>query len=503
MASEGGAEDRRGSAGGRGVGGGGGGAGGTSAESAPATAAAAAAAAAAPAAPPTPRPTIPVAAPKPERGWGGMVAVGLDVGSGWTKVSALGRQAMFPSLYSCTYAPGSGDDDVLMRAGEKGAPKAVLRDAVGDDAAVMATGRFATLIRPVKHGVPHDGRGYSRLAAEAIRAVGIDDPENAVICAGVPYDARNDRERIKKLIVAAVKPAYCLVLPQAYGTLKACGRRSGTIVNIGHGTTEIMRAGPEGMYAVSIQKASEFVLQQLAQRQRRSGRDAYTNHEAILGDDPKMTARLVELLATHIADEVQQFGPLPPAPRPKADSGAGADAPAGSDKPRDGQAAQSPQAPSDGQPAGTKPGIAMSGQLSQHLLQPGGAPLPAEADILLSGGGSLLPGMAEALEKALGGAVSVAVVDRASYSNAIGLEITARERFPAAQKVMEARKSARAGRGGGGSSGGGGGGGTTNSAKSSRDSTSPSSPPPPPTENSGAGTGGSPANSASSGHRTP
>ena len=418
------------------------------------------------------RPLIPVESPRAERGPGGLVAVGLDVGSGFVKVSALGRQVMFPSLYSCTYAPGAGDDDVVSRAGEKGAPKAVLRDAVGDDAVVMAAGRFATLIRPVKHGVPHDGRGYSRLAAEALRAADIKDPENAVICAGVPYDARDDRERIRRLIVAAVQPAYCLVLPQAYGTLKACGRRTGTIVNIGHGTTEIMRAGPEGMYAVSIPKASEFVLHQLAQRQRRSGRDAYTDPQVILGDDPRMTARLVELLATHIADEVQHFGPISP---PRSDAAAAAGRPS----------SQPP--PSSAESSSARPGTAMSGQHqqqeepSQRQPAPGVARLPAEPDILLSGGGSRLPGMAEALEKALGGAVTVGLVDRPSYSNALGLEITARERFPAAQKAMEAKSA----RGGGSGSGGG----------SSRDAPTRTASPPPGSESSGTRTGDPPAHS--------
>ena len=324
---------------------------------------------------------IAVARPDAGRGPDGLVAVGLDIGTGWTKVSALGRRAMFPSLYSCTYAPGAGDDDVIKGAGEKGRPKAVLRDAVGEDATAMAAGRFATLIRPVKHGVPHDGRGYSRLAAASLRAIGIDDPGRAVICAGVPYDARGDRDRIWKLIVAAAKPAYCMVIPQAYGTLKACGLKAGTVVNIGHGTTEIMRVGREGLYGTSIQKASEFVLQQLAQRHGRAGRDAYIEYEKALREEPKMTARLVDLLAVHIADEVQQFGAT-------GDESAG---------------------------------------------------------IILSGGGSRMPGMPEALAKALRGGVEVRTVDEPSYSNAIGLEMLARGKFEAAQKEL-ARAGAAAGK---------------------------------------------------------
>ena len=330
-----------------------------------------------------------VVQPNAGRGPDGLIAVGLDIGTGWVKVAALGRREMFPSLYSCTYAPGAGDADVLKSADEKGRPKAILRDAVGEAAATMASGRFATLIRPVKHGVPHDGRGYSRLAVEALRRVGIDDPGRAVICAGVPYDSRGDRDRIGRLLVAAAKPAYCMVLPQAYGTLKACGLTADTIVNIGHGTTEIMRVGQEGMYAVSIQKASEFVLGQLAQRQGRTGRDAYTDHEKVLADDPKMTAKLVELLAVHIADEVQQFG--------GGGGGGGGD---------------------------------------------GGA---ADAGIVLSGGGSRMPGMAAALAKALGGGIRVRAVDEPSYSNAIGLEMMAREMFGTAQKAAAAAKPSAAG----------------------------------------------------------
>ena len=310
-----------------------------------------------------------VAKPDPGRGPDGLVAVGLDIGTGWVKVSALGRRATFPSLYSCTYAAGAGEDD-LGDAGESARPKAVLRDAVGEDATAMASGRSAILIRPVKHGVPHDGRGYSKLAAASLREVGIDDPGRAVICAGVPYDARGDRKRIRKLVVAAVKPAYCVVIPQASGTLKACGLKAGTVVNIGHGTTEIMRYGPEGIYGVSIQKASEFVLQQLAQRQGLTGRDAYTEYDKVLAEDPKMTARLVDLLAVHIADEVQQFG------------------------------------------------------------------VPAGGEIILSGGGSRMPGMVEALSRAIGGGIGVRMVDEPSYSNAIGLEMMARDRFGTAQREM-------------------------------------------------------------------
>lgn len=344
---------------------------------------------------------IPLVRPEEGRGPGGLVAVGLDVGTGWTKVSALGRRARFPSLYSCTYAPGAGDEDVLGDADGKGKPRAVLRDAVGKDAAAMASGRSAILIRPVKHGVPHDGRGYSGLASEALRAVGVCDADRAVICAGVPYDARGDRDRIKRLVMAAVKPAFCTVLPQAYGTLKACGRRAGIVVNIGHGTTEIMRAGPEGLYGVSIPKASEFVMAQLAQRQGRTARDAYTDHDAVLGEDPRMTARLVELLAVHIADEIQQFGA----------------------------------------PAGWGGGGAGGGE--------------ADGGILLSGGGVLLPGMREAIEKALGGKVAVWTLEEPSYSNAIGLEMAARGKFESVKKALDARGSSPgAARSAGGGAGG-------------------------------------------------
>ena len=38
----------------------------------------------------------------------------------------------------------------------------------------------------------------------------------------------------------SLKPASCAVIPQVTGTLVSCGRESGMVINMGHGTTEVI-----------------------------------------------------------------------------------------------------------------------------------------------------------------------------------------------------------------------------------------------------------------------
>ena len=209
--------------------------------------------------------------------------------------------------------------------------------------------RNGILIRPVKHGVPHDTHGFALLAKEAIKKAGIEDAGNCGIAVGITFDAKGARKKIQSIINGKLKPALCVVLPQAYGTLVSCGKKHGTVINIGHGTTEIIHIGAGGIEGTSIDKASEFVTMQLAKKAKR---EAYLNYKSLFEEEPVQTAKLSELLARHIADEVSRMS--------------------------------------------------------------------IQGDIILAGGGSMIPNMKESLEKLLDR--TLVTLDDPVYSNARGLE---------------------------------------------------------------------------------
>ena len=274
-----------------------------------------------------------------------LIPVGLDIGSGFTKVCGNGKTAMFPSLVARACRGGvrrMADMDVV-----KDDSGGMIEEVVGQDALRVGRSRNGVMVRPIKHGKPYDSRGYALLAAWALKEIGV-DPKNAVICAGITYEAQDQRNSVKR-ILKGLKPHLCAVVPQALGTLVSCGRSEGMVINIGHGTTEIINVRSGGVDGVSIDKASDFVFSQVS---RRSDKGAYVEYERILGDNAPAVKRLVSLLSSHIADEAVRMG---------------------------------------------------------H----------AEA-VVLAGGGSLIPGMAEALGAALGREIT-AVKDPV-MSNAVGFE---------------------------------------------------------------------------------
>ena len=273
--------------------------------------------------------------------------VGLDIGTGYTKVSGGKRSAVFPTL--CAMAQARSVRNVEdMDIGADGGSGIVER--VGNDAVGLDLRREWIMVRPVRHGLPYDRRGYAMVARHALKLIGV-RPENSVICAGVTYDAKKYRGIVHKIIMS-LKPASCAVIPQVIGTLVSCGRESGMVINIGHGTTEVISVHGGSADGISIPKASDFVISQISQRNSKS---AYVDHEGLFAGNAAAVGRLVPMLAAHIADEVVRIG--------------------------------SPD------------------------------------EVVLAGGGSLIPGMADALSKAVG--CSVIPVDDPVMSNAVGFETKA------------------------------------------------------------------------------
>ncbi len=272
------------------------------------------------------------------------VNVGLDIGTGFVKISGNGVKKSFPSLYSCGYSDiGKTIEDV---------GKQVLREVVGVDACNMGENRNFILLRPVVYGVPSHYGGFAALAKAALSKINT-KPEDSQIVIGISFDAKSIRSKIEKMVISKVGVASCIVVPQAYGTLLYCNKKYGTVVNVGHGTTEILSIKPSGIEGISIRKGGEFITSQLDAK-----RGSHVDAAALFEADPITAAKLVALLAEHIADELRRF---------------------------------------------------------------------QQNNLILAGGGALMPGLQSNIEKAING--TVIVPEDPVFSNAVGLEILAKRKF--------------------------------------------------------------------------
>ena len=236
-----------------------------------------------------------------------MIPVGLDIGTGFVKVSASGRHLIFPSLIGRILTDDRSPGEATAAGG--GQKKRIVERA-GKGALDVGSNRHGSLIRPVRHGLPYDDAGFGLLVQEAIAMLGNGD--SVAIVAGVPHDPHGDPKKhvensthIQKIINKHAKPELIRIVPQAYGTLKSCSKKFGTVINIGHGTTEIITVTKNGFPdGFSIDRAADFVISQLGAGQRR---EDYVNYERLLSADPKKTERLVRMLASHIADDVSRI----------------------------------------------------------------------------------------------------------------------------------------------------------------------------------------------------
>ena len=272
--------------------------------------------------------------------------IGLDVGTGFTKSAAGGKTFLFPSLYTAMYSDRKSIDDLSGR--ER------LVETVGFDALKTARGVKASMVRPVQHGMPFNTRGFRALVKNSLTIAGINDSiAETTICVGITYDAKEKRKDLEK-IVRSFKPKSCIIVPQAYGTLVYAGKKTGTVVNIGHGTTEIISITPGNIDGKSVKMGGDYVMSQLS-----SGKGDYVNFGKLFSKYPEKTANLVRLLVDGIVDELSR------------------------------------------------------------VLGSG------DNDIILAGGGSLIPGVREEIKKI---GRNVIFPDDPVFSNAIGLEMMAMKR---------------------------------------------------------------------------
>ena len=188
---------------------------------------------------------------------GVMVRIGLDIGTGFVKCVTDSHRFRFPTLY------------VRRHHGEwtKGTS-----EAVGQRALAMLEAPGAAAFAPILRGRPDEqyGRQVEMLISEAIgMALAGEgrkaDSAEASVVAGLPYYAAEYRDQVLKHVRRASKIKKCEVVAQAAGTLVSMDLRSGIVVSMGQGTTEIIAIdGEQVIDGESSRWASDFITRKIS-----------------------------------------------------------------------------------------------------------------------------------------------------------------------------------------------------------------------------------------------
>ncbi len=219
-----------------------------------------------------------------------MTSIGLDVGTGFVKCVSDTAKARFPSLYAYR-VPSSWE--------EKKGPI----EAVGDDAVRLSEKHGTVVIRPVVQGSPVNEEAFCKLVKKAVEAVSQrKDPvgsqsEGLHIVVGLPYEARAQRDSIKRLVQKMCRQALCHVVPQAIGTLVDASLKDGIVASIGQGTTEMVAfQGLIPVKGISSHHAVNDISSRLS-----PSKTAYLD-DSIFGDEK--AGHLVAMLADSICDDL-------------------------------------------------------------------------------------------------------------------------------------------------------------------------------------------------------
>jgi actin-like ATPase involved in cell morphogenesis len=175
----------------------------------------------------------------------------LDIGSGFTKCFDGRSRIIFPSIYAYRQ-PNPWEDSLEIIEG------------VGELAIEIARHPNAIKLYPILDGKPQH-QAFLKLAKEALRRLRLED--SVCLISGLPYETgRQERERIKQTLKEGLGLKEIAVYPQCLGTLFDMDLESATIINIGHGTTEILLAERLNMLSgSSLALACDFLLASLAE----------------------------------------------------------------------------------------------------------------------------------------------------------------------------------------------------------------------------------------------
>ena len=206
--------------------------------------------------------------------------VAIDAGTGFVKCVCAHMRVSFPSVYGVRRLTSWED------------PKEKTVEAVGYEAVGMSIYPDAVLVRAVLEGRIADELAFVAIAKESIKRLGCEDAVSSlVLVMGLPYGASKQKQYLEKIVERSLRPRRALVIPQSIGTLLSEDAKTGIVMSIGQGTTELVAFDElKPIAGVSIPQACDYLYDDLS----------YIEHERNVPDRKKIDS-LATILANCLA----------------------------------------------------------------------------------------------------------------------------------------------------------------------------------------------------------
>ncbi|HEX5457141.1 MAG TPA: hypothetical protein VFX64_02005 [Candidatus Nitrosotalea sp.] len=177
--------------------------------------------------------------------------IAIDAGTGFVKCVSTHLRVSFPSIYGTRR---------LIRWEDS---KEGTVDAVGYEAVKMSTYPDTVLIRAVLEGKVAEKKAFVSIIKEAVRELGCErDIGSLLVVMGLPYGAALQKQYLEKLVERNLRPRQVLVIPQSIGTLLSEDARTGIVLSIGQGTTElVLFENLKPVTGISIPQACDYLYE--------------------------------------------------------------------------------------------------------------------------------------------------------------------------------------------------------------------------------------------------
>jgi len=208
--------------------------------------------------------------------------IAIDAGTGFVKCVSAHLRKSFPSICGTRRLTRWED------------PKEGTVDAVGYEAVRMSIYPDTVLVRAVLEGKVAQEKAFVSIIREAVRELGYErDLRSLLVVMGLPYGAALQKQYLERLVERNLRPRKVLVIPQSIGTLLSEDARTGIVLSIGHGTTElVLFENLKPITGISIPQACDYLC---------DGDDlAYLEYEKNIIDKKRIDA-LTSLLANKLA----------------------------------------------------------------------------------------------------------------------------------------------------------------------------------------------------------